>query len=416
MSSLLDRLADPTRTLVLQCGDLAAARGYDAYLVGGAVRDLLLGVESPDIDILVVGDALAVAQDFSRARAGQLKSHYAFHTATVELPEGTRVDFATARSESYERRASLPRVEPGTLEDDLGRRDFTINTLALAVHPAGPPGELVDLFDGVADIEKGVVRFLHEQSFSDDPTRVLRALRFSLRLGYRFARRTEAGMADAARGCYLADLSADRLRRELGKLLAEQPVDGPLELHRRDFLKDIHAGLRADERALRNLASLVPDAETATQEWATLAVMAAGLAPQERWDLIKRLRLPRREQRTLIDAGEPWDGVLSRFEALDEPTPGQAGALFDELVPGAVAAGAATGTRDDVLAAVARYLQTDRGIRPALDGVALLELGCPEGPRVRSLMTALTQARRDGLVCDAAAERDWARSWLQDRN
>jgi len=232
MGTLLDSMDAADRALVVECGELAAARDMYAFLVGGAVRDLLLGVASPDLDILVVGDAIVVAQDFARARGGEVQRHHAFQTATVILPSGRRrVDFVTARSETYAKPGVLPAVTAGTLVEDLERRDFTVNTIALSLAP-GSVGELTDPFAGEQALRTGEIRFLHEQSFADDPTRILRALRFALRLGYEIEPRTAVALRDAAQGGFLADVTGDRVRRELGKLLSEQRPDRSIDLIR----------------------------------------------------------------------------------------------------------------------------------------------------------------------------------------
>lgn len=193
----------------------AALGSERAYLVGGAVRDLLLGVAHPDLDIAVEGDAAQLA----RRLGGALAEHERFATATAEV-EGVRVDLATARSERYPRPGALPEIAPATIEADLARRDFTINAMAIPL--AGAP-RLLDPHGGLADLRERLLRVLHERSFEDDPTRALRAARYRARLELELEPRTAELIAAAD----LATVSADRVEAELRRLAAEpDPAPG----------------------------------------------------------------------------------------------------------------------------------------------------------------------------------------------
>ena len=287
--------------LVTRCGELGEERGEAVYLVGGLVRDLLLGLPSRDIDIVVVGDGMALAQALATGIGGELILHYAFQTARVDSPNGIRVDVATARYEEYPRPGQLPSVRAGRLDEDLRRRDFTINTMAIAVRPS-EFGELQDPFEGRSDLEKGVIRILHPRSFSDDPTRVLRALRFALRFDYSLEAKTAAALEEAVRGDYLDGVSGDRVRREVQALFEEAPVEGPLLLHGRRVLRTIHRDLRPAQEPLEKLAAAVEWLRASAEDgacpgeagtdpgapWAlVLAVAAIGLEPYSRWGLVE---------------------------------------------------------------------------------------------------------------------------------
>ncbi|NKB89871.1 MAG: hypothetical protein GKS06_16785 [Acidobacteria bacterium] len=409
MKELLGRLDSGDYSLVLRCGEIAAQRGYTPYLVGGVVRDLVLDTPSPDIDIVVDGDAIVVAQDVARALGGEVLRHHAFQTATVTLTDGRRVDFATARSETYPKRGALPSVAEGNIEEDLARRDFTINTMAIAIAPAAV-GALVDPHGGREDLAARQIRFLHEQSFSDDPTRLLRALRFALRLDYEIETRTSAGIRVAAQGGFLGDISGDRMRRELEKLLREQPVHGPKALREWQLLDDIFVGLEVDLDALRLLSGREEDVA-----WQVLAVMAVSLAPQERWELGRRLRLPGAAQDIVVDSGVAWDrarAALSRL-ALDAPRSAIASAL-DPLSEAVLEVGSATWPegRDRVLL----YIREDRGVTSELDGNDLLEIGAPSGRSIGAMLQTLRYARIDGAISDRAGEERLVRTMLDGPN
>src|SRR5947208_2631577 len=186
-----------------------AAAGLPAYLVGGAVRDLLLGRPRADIDVAVEGNV----EELARRLGGDARTHARFATATVRV-DGLEVDLAATRSETYPHPGALPEVQPASLSDDLARRDFTINAMAV---PLGSPPRLIDPYGGVGDLERGELRILHRRSFADDPTRALRAARYTARYSFALEPETERLLRDAD----LSTVSGDRVEAELRKLAAE---------------------------------------------------------------------------------------------------------------------------------------------------------------------------------------------------
>ena len=194
------------------------------YLVGGTVRDILLGEPSFDVDIAVEGDAIAFAKSLAEALAGRVRAHDKFGTAVVLYGDDERVDVVTARTESYESPGALPTVAPGSIEDDLFRRDFTINAIAASL-AAADRGQLVDPFEGRADLEAGRIRVLHDRSFLDDPTRIFRAIRYENRYGFRMDEHTATLAHDAVSQGHVHDLSGARMREELIALFEEGDVD-----------------------------------------------------------------------------------------------------------------------------------------------------------------------------------------------
>ena len=188
------------------------------YLVGGTVRDILLGEPSFDVDIAVEGDAIAFATSLAEALDGRVTAHDKFGTAVVLYGDDERVDVVTARTESYEAPGALPTVAPGSIEDDLFRRDFTINAMAASLR-GDDKGQLVDPFDGRADLEAGRIRVLHDRSFLDDPTRIFRAIRYENRYGFRMDEHTAALAHEASHRDTSHDLSGARMREELDRAL-----------------------------------------------------------------------------------------------------------------------------------------------------------------------------------------------------
>ncbi len=191
------------------------------YLVGGVVRDALLNRISPDIDIMVVGDAIELAQRLSKELNSPLKIYRDFNTASIEYKD-KRIDLASSRREYYPAPARLPIVKPGTLFEDLKRRDFSINAIALGISKNNL-GEVVDPFNGIQDIKRRLIRILHQNSFIDDPTRIFRALRYKNRLGFRLEKETAILMKEAISQGMIQRLSGQRILNELRLIFSESP-------------------------------------------------------------------------------------------------------------------------------------------------------------------------------------------------
>lgn len=201
-------------------GRTADREGLSAYIVGGPVRDIFLNIPNYDLDFVVEGDGIKFAEALNAQLKGDLKVHRAFKTATIVYKK-LRIDVVTARSESYENPASYPDVEPGTIKDDLFRRDFTINAMAISINKK-TFGELVDFYDGLKDLKKGIIRIMHEESFVDDPTRIFRAVRFSTRLNFRIEQHTKALMKKAVLGGLLGEVNKGRIKKEIELFLNEK--------------------------------------------------------------------------------------------------------------------------------------------------------------------------------------------------
>lgn len=228
------------KPLLEHIGQIASQGGMRAYIVGGGVRDWLMGhEETEDLDIVVEGNGIDLARIIGRTLGGAVEAHQQFGTAAVLLPASrqpsthgrgvtggvpaprtVRVDVATARTETYPKPAAYPRVSPGTLKEDLARRDFTINAIAMAITP-GQVGTLVDPFHGSRDIQGKVLRVLHPRSFLDDPSRMLRGVRFAQRFGLRWEPATAWAARQAIAAGALGWLNAGRLRKELNRLCDE---------------------------------------------------------------------------------------------------------------------------------------------------------------------------------------------------
>ncbi len=221
MKNLLLSLNPKSLALVRSIGLLAQKQGVAAYLVGGPVRDLMLKFPNVDLDITVEGNCLRLAEAFAALhRDARMTRYPAFKTATVHLSDGCLVDFATARQENYACRGAYPAVKPSGIKDDLLRRDFTINAMAIAINP-DTWGRLIDPLGGQADLLSGRIRILHEKSFLDDPTRILRAARFKVRLGFRMEAKTLKLLKSAVKIKALDTIKPQRYLKDFNKILKE---------------------------------------------------------------------------------------------------------------------------------------------------------------------------------------------------
>ena len=219
--NLLSRLDRKSLALVHQIGVLADEVKMRAFLVGGPVRDLALGHKSVDLDITVEGDGMRLAGEFAAKHAGAKVTRYlAFKTATVILSDGRTIDFATARKETYVRPGAFPKVMPSGIRDDLFRRDFTVNAIAIALNLMRW-GKIVDPFGGVSDLRAKKIRVLHNKSFIDDPTRIVRAARFAGRLRFTVEPKTLRFLKAAVNTKALDSIKPQRYGKEFIKIQKE---------------------------------------------------------------------------------------------------------------------------------------------------------------------------------------------------
>jgi len=280
--------------VIRKVGELAKAQGYSAYIVGGFVRDLLLGVENLDVDIVVGGDAISLAKLLQKQVNATLRTHPRFGTATLTFSDGFKIDLVTARREKYIYPATLPRVTFSSIEDDLWRRDFTINTLALAIGK-GNFGQLLDLFSGIEDLKKKKIRILHKRSFIDDPTRIFRAIRFEQRFNFKIEPETFNLMRKAHSLKLLEKLSRFRLGREFILLLKEErPQKALLRFDKLCGLEIVHTMIKLDKKTQAKVKSLK------TNDWmAYFALLTRKLSQNELSLLCRDFSLTKRDKKRL---------------------------------------------------------------------------------------------------------------------
>jgi tRNA nucleotidyltransferase (CCA-adding enzyme) len=412
VESVADELAGIERLRVLL--DAVASLGDRAeavYLVGGTVRDIILGEEGFDVDIAVEGDAIEFARALASALGGRVTPHSKFGSAIVLYGDDERVDVVTTRTEFYDAPGALPTVERAGLREDLFRRDFTINAMAVSLEPAAF-GRLSDPFGGRADLQARVLRVLHNLSFIDDPTRIFRAIRYEARYGLRL----EEHSARLARGCIemglVGDLSSARLRDELHALL-EDPgaVGGILRLGELGADRAIHPRLRADseaatlfERALELRDGLSADVPS----WRIgLAVLGRDLTPEEAYDWLERLKVRRRDVDRIAGAITVAPRIVERLRS-------------EQLEPADVVSLAEAFAPDAPLLALARenlpelhdYFTRLRDVRIEIGGAELADLGLSESPRVGEVLAELRRRKLNGELDGRESELEAARELI----
>ncbi|MCC6627811.1 MAG: CCA tRNA nucleotidyltransferase [Chloroflexi bacterium] len=414
VAALLPRGTQRVLALAEQC-----ARATDAhpYLVGGTVRDLLLGQPGPDLDLVVEGDAGALATALGAALGAAVTPHPDFSTASLALPwptwddvgdpaarlppgqDGLHLDLAATRREMYPRHGALPLVTTGVdLAADLLRRDFTVNAMALPA--AGDP--LIDPYGGADDLAAGRLQTLHPASFDDDPTRLVRGARLAGRLSGRFAAETEAQVRAAVEHGRLGLVSGERRRHELELLLAE-PRPGPALAHARahGILEQIHPALRWDAWLAARLNRTVPWAADLPR-WLPRLLLCAYRWPIDTIEGFVGLTRPEGALTTALEALPRWH---ARRPALARAGGGAAvAAALDGLPTATLTAARLAEDEPAIVAALDWYVTDLRQRRPRLSGTALRQLGLPPGPAYRPLLAALRRAVLDGELPDEATE------------
>lgn len=420
IAARLDKaLAPELMTLVRHIAATAHAMGYSAYFVGGLVRDLLLGFPIADIDVVIEGDAIALARRLTGERGGRIKTHSRFGTAKWLL-DGYSIDLVTARIEFYDHPSALPQVERSSIKQDLHRRDFTINAMAICLDP-NRYGELLDFYGGEPDLKNGVIRVLHSLSFVEDPTRMLRAVRLEQRLGFHIEPRTLEQLTSSLD--LLDRVSGDRLRHELDLIWREaRPEDVLRRLRQLHILSQIYVGLTCDEWTAacfeRMRAALEgkgwPEADENLRAFTGLAILCHRLDRTGLEAVITRLRVPR-EQADDLRQVDALKAVLPELSRRRPPS-----VVYRALAPfnlRVLFAAWVTTEHKTIARQVQQYVDRLRHVRPTLDGNDLRrQFGLAAGPQVGHILEKLRDAILDGQVSTREQEEALVRQWLDAEN
>jgi tRNA nucleotidyltransferase (CCA-adding enzyme) len=413
LSDRLDTILTPESQALIRLVRTEAERlDLPLYIVGGSVRDLLLGRATRDIDFTVEGDAAKLAEAILRKYAGKVVFHSRFGTATWTLDETTFkrlnvpllgasafppfLDLISARAEAYSQPGALPTVKRSTIDDDLRRRDFTINAMALRLD-GRYYGQLHDPLDGQVDLARGVIRVLHDRSFVDDPTRMLRAVRYAVRHGFELERHNLDLIDEEARAV-LSRLSGERLRHEFDMIFEEEHPSAMLHrLAELDLLSPIHPSLQYTNFQIPFIDILpgefgeftIPDIHTFKQ---TLGWIL-WLVPLSTFDIeaiSRRLDFPTHLTKSALAGSR----LLAELPSLVHGKPSQWTFYLEELP--SISVYAVYLLRMEP--ALREYLVHWRRVKPAITGEDLKQRGLQPGPRFAEILRQLRAARLDGEV------------------
>ena len=402
----LEAIDEQTQWLFEEIGRTAASVSMVAYAVGGCVRDLFLGRENFDLDFVIEGNAITLAETLESNYPGKfeiLAKHDRFQTATLTFhgKVDREIDLSTARTEFYEYPAALPTVEASLLEQDLFRRDFTINALAICVNP-DEYGDVVDFFRGIQDIDARLIRILHPFSFIEDPTRIMRAVRFAARLRFDIEESTRRQAERAIAMGIFDELGGFRLKEELRLIL-----ESPERLTSLSLLRELGDNFRflAEElnydsilRLRMRRAERLLEKNPLSRAWTVyLGVLLSQLHAALLETVLERLNLPN-DERDWIRAGVLLPRLLE-----SKPEEGNANSAIYARLRGhadqslAIAASLAT-PGSPVRRAIKVYLDELRHVKPSFSGDDLIKLGFPQGPEIKEALSLVLNAKLDGAV------------------
>ena len=362
-----------------------------AYLVGGAVRDLLLGGDPLDIDIAIEGDARSAARALAERLGGEARVYDRFGTADV-IVGGQTLHLVSTRAETYDSPGELPRVTQAALSDDLRRRDFTVNAMAIGL-TGDDFGHLYDPHSGLGDIGAGVIRVLHDRSFLDDPTRLLRAIRYATRLGFDLDPETERLAREAVAADALSTVSGARIRDELMDLLRE--TDAPAAIERMRDL-EIHSALHPELDPDPELVASAALGATAIGTDRAVSALAALVesAPEELDLWLADLNLLAEERDAASRAARVGPRIAMTLRERDH-SPSELRELLGREPLEALALALALRAPSE---AILRWVTDLRGVELEISGADLLAAGVPEGPDIGRALEETLRRKLDGLV------------------
>ena len=404
---LKERLPDNIEKLLKNIGKIADEAGVNAYAVGGFVRDLLLGYENFDVDIVIEGDGIAFANKFGKKFKAKVKSHQRFGTAVVIMPDGFRLDVATARTEYYEYPTALPTVELSSIKKDLYRRDFTINTLAIKLN-SNDYGNLIDFFGGQRDIKEKAIRALHNLSFVEDPTRVFRAIRFEQRFNFKIGKHTQNLVKTAVKMELFHKLSGKRVFNEMKLIFEEaEPVKALSRMSELDLLKFVHPKITFKDESAR-LFEKIREAiawfdllflDIAIEKWLIYFMgLINGLGRKDVEEICKRLTIPEKSAKKLIEAKENAETVLSEFQRHTTPQPSRIHRLLHTLSVETIVFMMAKAKEKMAKKYISLYLTELRKISLSITGRDLIKIGVKQGPKFRTILEKAFEKKMNGIL------------------
>jgi tRNA nucleotidyltransferase (CCA-adding enzyme) len=397
--------------LLRRVGEVAEKLDFHVYVVGGFVRDLLLNIKNLDLDFVVEGDGIGFAKALTKELQASVRTHRKFGTATIILPDGMRLDVATARLEYYEYPAAMPMVELSSIKLDLYRRDFTINAMAIHLNPERF-GTLVDFFNSQNDLKLHRISVLHNLSFVEDPTRIFRAIRFEQRLDFRIAKHTEKLIRNAVRMKLFDRFFGPRFFSELCQILSE---DNPIPALRRmaefDLFQFLWPDLKPNIKVDRRFIHVLTQASRAVS-WFKLMYLDEKLEPwkvyllsimsrsgiREVINFCKRFELPEKLEKNL--ARQKADADRIAMDMLHRPymKPSEIYWLLNELENEGILYLMAIARRKHIQMAISQYVTRLDTAQPLVSGIDLQEMGYKPGPGYRAMLNHVIEGQLNGEI------------------
>jgi tRNA nucleotidyltransferase (CCA-adding enzyme) len=407
MKDYLRKLPEETKKLLSVVAGAASRKGVNVYLVGGIVRDILIGFENLDLDIVAEGDAIALAEEVAGLLNAKIVSHKRFMTATVILKDRSKIDFASARIEFYPAPAHLPVVSPGSLRDDLYRRDFTINAMAISLN-GSQPHRLIDYFGGLSDLRRGMIRVLHARSFIDDPTRILRAVRFQKRYDFVIESGTLKALKGAVKLKMLERVEPQRVRDDLILALKErEPLKDIRRLGQLTGFAFIHPKLSLTKKSLLLLSGIKKEISwfkrtfpkrRALDVWLIYFIgLLDSLSQAQVRQVCAKLVLRKGEEKRIYsckNTGSVFIAKLSRAELKVS----QAFSLLEPMAYEALIFLRAKYRGPRFIKRLEDFFRLYNGLRIEINGEDLRKEGLAPGPHYSKLFAKVLRHRLDGKI------------------
>jgi len=415
-----DRLPEDVFSLLQKCGELSRDMGFQMYTVGGFVRDILLDRDNLDVDLVIEGEGIAFARRLALELGGRARAHHKFQTAVVVLDNGQKIDVATARLEYYEHPAALPTVELSSIKMDLYRRDFSINALAVHLNPENF-GKLVDFFGGQRDIKDKIIRVLHSLSFVEDPTRIIRAIRFEQRFSFRIGAQTEKLIKNAVDLNIFHKLSGSRIFHELIMIFEENnPLGCIVRMENFGLLRNIHPLLKLtptineilfETEKVINWFQLLYTEEH-VQKWILYLLGLLNTINDTQAKIIfNRFGLSRKKEQGFFTLREQLREAVSGLYQWQREQGSQSDLYFilNPLPVEGLLFLMARSRKEELKKKISYFITQLRNIQPQLSGKDLKEMGIEPGPIYGKILQELKAARIDGLSCDRRSQLEWVK-------
>jgi len=417
-----ERLSPRIIDILKSIGAKAEKIGFDAYIVGGFVRDLYLYRNNEDLDIVIEGDGIEFAKEYARSVQARIHAYEKFGTAVIIFPDNFKIDVASARMEYYKFPAALPTVEMSSIKLDLFRRDFTVNTLSIHLNPARF-GTLIDFFAAQKDLKEKTIRVLHNLSFVEDPTRVFRAIRFEQRFGFSIGKLTSRLIDNAVKMDFFRRVSGRRVFAELRQILEEEnPTSAIIRLHEYALLPVIHSSIELTKELVALFDSLkkvlswhdLLFLEEPYMKWAVyFLALTRHCDPEtiraicDRIEIAPRYRVIFTKDRFDADRCMQW---MERHQPLANST------LYHQLTGFKIELilymMAAT-KRQNIKRSISNYFTRLRHVQPSITGKDLLAMGLDPGPVFREILQAVLDAKLNGQLKTRSDELGFVKEYVQ---